>query len=632
MFGFNAGAMAATMALVLFTAVGFLGGVNPVFATPSVVLLLIVSVVWVVGTVRDQKQPWSWTTLDIAVSMFLAYSGVRYVASELEYEARNELMSITCCGIAYFISAKSFCSRQDRRIFLLLLMVFASFQAGFAVWQSFTKSDFIFYWERPELYNGRGSGTFVCPNHLAGFLEMSLGLVAARASIVRRESRSIERSVLSKVFTIYVAVMLAIGLLSTLSRAGWVSASVGMAALIMCGSWKWRQMMARLGIVFAVGLCAAAVLWNSEPIKNYLLKSLVLGGGGQQISLGDPTIGGRTMMWSGTINIIRENPLVGTGMGSWQWIYQKYKDYRILSFPEYTHNDYLNLAADYGLIGVAIMVFVIVCFFKRAAKIAGSATNSEDRAFAVGAIISVVSILVHSWFDFNLHIFGNALFLAVILGATTAIEVTPPLSRPAGLRGRRVACGALIVVCGLLVNTFIPTVRAFRLTILGDTAKADLNYDEALSFYRHAASIDPKYPRPLIKTGDIYRDQAKWRVGKVKQRERTELVNQAVESYERALILNPYLSDVWVSKGRVLELVGRDEQALMSFRKAIEIAPVSAYAHFVLGQFYRDRGDDEKALEFLEKADKYFLHNDPMFQLNQGDEREKLKSKPQKAE
>ena len=82
----------------------------------------------------------------------------------------------------------------------------------------------------------------------------------------------------------------------------------------------------------------------------------------------------------------------------------------------------------------------------------------------------------------------------------------------------------------------------------------------------------------------------------------------------------------------MLELVGRDEQALMSFRKAIEIAPVSAYAHFVLGQFYRDRGDDEKALQFLEKADKYFLHNDPMFQLNQGDEREKLKSKPQKAE
>ena len=626
MFGLNAGAMVITMALVLFTSIGLLGGVNPVFATPSIALLLLVSVVWVVGNARDQKQTWSWTSLDGALGMFLAYAGVRCLASQLEYEARNELISITCCGMAYFISAKGFCSKRHRRLFVLLLMVFALFQAGFGIWQLFAKSDFIFHWERPELYNGRGSGTFVCPNHLAGFLEMSLGLVAAHGAIVRRESNSIERFVLLKVFTIYVAVMLAVGLLSTLSRAGWVSATVGMAALIMCGSWKWRQAVARLGVVFAVGLCAAAVLWSLEPIRNYLLKSLVFGGGGQQISLVDPTIGGRTMMWSGTISIIRENPIFGTGMGSWQWIYQKHKDYRILSFPEYTHNDYLNLAADYGLIGFVLMIFVVACFFQRAAKIAGSAISSEDRAFAVGAIASVVSILVHSWFDFNLHIFGNALFLAVIFGATSAIEVTSSLARPAGLLGRRVACVALIAVCGLLVDSFIPTVRAFRLTNLGDAAKTDLGYDEALSLYMRAASIDPKYPRPLIKTGDIYRDQAKWRVGKVKQRERTELAQKAVQSYERALALNPYLSDVWVSKGQVLELMGQDESALKSFLKAIEIAPVSAYAHFVIGQFYRERGDDEKALQSFEKADKYFLQNDPMFQLNQWDEREKMKA------
>lgn len=630
MFGFNAGAMVTTMALVLFASVGFLGGVNPVVATPSVVLLLIVSVMWGVGNVQDQKQTWSWITLDMAVGIFLAYAGVRYVTSQLEYEARNELISITCCGLAYFISAKSFSSKRHRRLFVLLLMVFALFQAGFGVWQSFTKSDFIFHWERPELYNGRASGTFVCPNHLAGFLEMSLGLVAARAAIVRREGSSIERSVIFKVFNIYVAAMLAIGLLSTLSRAGWVSASVGMVALVLCGRWKWQQAVARLGIVFAVGLCAVAVLWSVEPIRNYLLKSLVLGA--QQISLSDPTIGGRTMMWSGTMDIIRENPIVGSGMGSWQWIYQKYKDCRILSSPEYTHNDYLNLAADYGFTGVVLMVFVIVSFFHRTSKIARSATSSEDRAFAVGAIVSVVSILVHSWFDFNLHIFGNALFLAVILGAASAIEEPSLVSRPAGLFGRRLAGAALITICGLLVNSFIPTLRAFRLTNFGDIAKADLGYDEALLLYSRAVLIDPKYPRPLINTGDIYRDQAKWRVGKEKQRERTELVQKAVESYDRALALNPYLSDVWVSKGRVLEMLGHDEPVLKSFLKAIEIAPVSAYAHFVLGQFYRERGEDEKALEYLEKADKYFLHNDPMFQMNQWEQREKLKAVPRNKE
>lgn len=169
MFGLNTGAMVATMALFVFTAIGLLGGVNPLLAAPAIALLLLLCVSWIGGNVQSRKQSWSWTSLDAAVGIFLAYAGIRYLSSQLEYEARNELISITCCALAYFISAKEFCSKEHRKLFLILLLTFALLQAGFGIWQSFTKSNAIFHWERPELYNGRGSGTFVCPNHLAGF-------------------------------------------------------------------------------------------------------------------------------------------------------------------------------------------------------------------------------------------------------------------------------------------------------------------------------------------------------------------------------------------------------------------------------------------------------------------------------
>jgi len=617
MFGFNTGAMVVTMALFLFTTVSFLGGVNPLLSALPIALLLVLCLVWVVKNAQDQKHGWSWTPMDGAIGGFLVYSVARYLTSPINYDARNELILIVCCGLTYFISAKEFSTKEHRKLFLLLLMGFALFQAGFGIWQSITKSDFIFHWERPELYNGRGSGTFVCPNHLAGFLEMSLGLIVARAAIVRRESNSVERSVIIKFCIVYIAIMVAIGILTTLSRAGWASVLVGMSVLVAFGSWKWRQAAARLGIVSGVLVCMTVALWSLEPVRNYLLKSLALEGGNQPIALNDPTLGGRTMMWTGTLNIIQENPVFGTGLGSWQWMYQKHKDYRILSFPNYTHNDYLNLASDYGLIGVILMIFVFICFFKQAVRIATTAISSEDRAFAVGAVVSVISILFHSWFDFNLHIFGNALFLALILGITSAIGMNSPLPSSVSLLRRRATCVGLAAIVGLLVHLFVPTVRAYRLTDLGDTAKAELAYDEAFSLYARAASIDPKYPRPLIKTGDIYFDQAKWRVGKVKQRERVELAQKAVASYDRALMLNPYLSDIWVSKGQALELVGQNDSAKKSFLKAIEVAPVSAYAHFAIGQFYRKQGDNALALEAFAKADKYYLHNDPMFHINQ---------------
>ena len=632
MFGFNVGAMAIAMALFLSTSIGFLGGVNPLLVSLPILLLITLCLCWVLNDFRCRDSKWSWTVLDGGIALFVVYASLRYLTSQLEYEARNELMLIVCCSLAYFVSAKGFISKDYRNFLLVFLMIFALFQASFGIWQFFSKSDFIFHWERPEVYNGRGSGTFVCPNHLAGFLEMCLGLIAARAAMVRRESKSAERSVIVKVFTIYVALMLLMGLLVTLSRAGWVSAAIGMAALASFGGWKGRHAMARLGFVLVIGVCAVGAMWGVEPIRNYLLKSLVFGGSSGQIALGDPTIGGRTMMWDGTLNLIQDNPLFGTGLGSWQWVYQKYKDYRILSFPEYTHNDYLNLTADYGLIGAIIMAIVLGAFFLRAAKVAKLATSSADRAFAVGAMVSTISILVHSWFDFNLHIFGNAVLLAVIFGATSAINVASPSSHPVGMMGRRMAYAVIVLICASLMYLFIPTVRAYRVTGLGDAAKQGLQYDEAVFYYTHASTIDPGYPKPHIRIGDIYRDQAKWRVGMGKQRERSELAQKAVESYDQALALNPYLSDVLVSRGQAMNLMGQEESALKSLLRAIEVAPVSAYAHFVLGQFYRERGDDGKALEAFEKADKYFLHNDPMFQLNQWSEREKLSPVPKSTE
>jgi O-antigen ligase len=627
---FRSSAMALVMALFAFSLVFFLGAVNPYLASFGMAILAGALVIWVAGQIRREKNNWSWSAMDIATGLFVAYSLFRYKTTSPEYEARLELIQIVCCGIACFLSSKAIRDRDARRLIVLMVGAFALFQSGIGIWQAFTKSDYIFSWERPELYNGRGSGTFVCPNHLAGFLEMSLGLIVARAAIARKEAGTIERSILVKVLLVYVAIMVALGIVTSLSRAGWLSAAFGMVTVLLMGGWRGRQIWLRLVVVVAVFACAAAVFWNLEPIRNYFLKTVVPGDGNQTVSLRDPTLGGRTMMWSGTIDMIRQNPLIGTGMGTWQWHFQKVKDYRILSFPDYTHNDYLNLASDYGIIGVVLMCLVFAAFFRHAFSVIESAQSSEDKAFAVGSVSAVVAILVHSWFDFNLHIFGNSAFLAIIMGTAAGIPLSgsPPRSTPFGQRA--VAVGVVLSLLVFVTYLFVPTFRAFQVTRSGDAEKYDLNYEEAVELYVGANRIDPRYPKPSIKRGDIFRDQLAWRVGPGKLRERRDLATKAVQAYDEALRLNPYMSDVWVSRGRVQEMIGNNDEALSSYLKAIDVAPVSAYAHFVLGQFYRERGESQKAVEAFDKADRYFLYNDPMFQMSQWYEKEKLKSAPQK--
>jgi len=263
---------------------------------------------------------------------------------------------------------------------------------------------------------------------------------------------------------------------------------------------------------------------------------------------------------------------------------------------------------------------VFICFFRHAWRISRTAESSDQRAFAIGAMVSVISILAHTGFDFNLHIPANSLLLAAIMGFTAAMggqQRRVPNTHQTAKPYARYALGfAVLCVCGIGVRHFLPTVLAFHHTDLGNGAKVELDYETAFAQYERASALDPKYPKPHIKTGDIYLSMANWRKGPAKAGERRSLAHKAIQAYERALSLNPLQAYVRVSKARAHELAGEDELALRNYQQAIETSPINAYAYYMLGCYHRDRGQDEQALPAFENANKYFNYTDPTFQMN----------------
>jgi tetratricopeptide (TPR) repeat protein len=355
--------------------------------------------------------------------------------------------------------------------------------------------------------------------------------------------------------------------------------------------------------------------WKLAPAR---ILTTFTGKTGTEIGLRDPTLNIRTHLWTGTLTLIREQPLIGHGIGSWQWLYPKHKHPVVVSHTEYTHNDYLNLASDYGFIGVVLLLCVFAGFFWQAARTSDPRIPSDERSFVVGSVVGVVAVLFHAIFDFNSHIPANALFLAVILGCTAAIEdpdrrfARAPLATWA-----RCSLGAgVLIACGLLGWSFAHTALGARYTRLGKDEKRVQNVDVGRALFQKAIAFDPRSARPYALLADSYRTQAQWRLGEEKKSERQALARQAAEFFEASLRLNPFDTFVLLKAARSYELAGDDDLTLKMLLRALDNEPEAALVHSKLGQFYRDRGKEDLALKHYEHAERINHAQDSGIQIN----------------
>ena len=149
----------------------------------------------------------------------------------------------------------------------------------------------------------------------------------------------------------------------------------------------------------------------------------------------DPTTG-RTHFWSGTLEIIRDHPLTGTGLGAFSASYPRYDtangNYRL----EQAHNDYLQILSDGGIVGGLLGLAFVVWLFRTALK-RMQTHDKLRRGVALGALSGCAGVLVHSFFDFTLHTTANGLmFLLLAALATVNGRVEEP-ETPSRRRRRR---------------------------------------------------------------------------------------------------------------------------------------------------------------------------------------------------
>ncbi len=132
--------------------------------------------------------------------------------------------------------------------------------------------------------------------------------------------------------------------------------------------------------------------------------------------IANPSVFIRLFMYGKTIPLVLDHPLLGTGPGTFIYAFTPYRPPNLSLLWNYAHNDYLQIASEMGLIGLAAFLFFVISAITKGFK-ALESTSTFNRAIIIGALAGILSILVHGFFDGNLTIIpANILYFYVLIG------------------------------------------------------------------------------------------------------------------------------------------------------------------------------------------------------------------------
>ena len=433
----------ALLCLIVVTAIPY-GTTQAWWKAAFVSIVFILAIVWLVeGAISQSWFAGTWSlVLPLAALALFSFlqtiplrkqsgnpGGISFAPwnaiSADPYQTRFFALLLLALMLSGVMLARYASSEKRLRIVINLVVLLAVASAIFGILRQTTQRGVGF--GLPFLLPDLGYGQFINKNHFAYLMEMALGLVLGLilGGGVKRDQA-----------LIYFAALLPlwIGLVLCGSRGGLVAmmAQLVVAALLF-------SVVGRRGSS-NVADSKLLTLTRSWPVRLALIFVLVAGVllgtiwlGGDQLAtrieesrneLSIDTAGlrqgvSRNEIWKATWKVIVAHPFLGVGMGGYWSAIPVYHDASGTMTPQEAHNDYLELLASGGLVGLALGGwFAVVVFVRTRENMA--ARNRFRRAACLGAAIGIAGVAVHSLVDFGLHAIVNALVFTTLIVIATS--------------------------------------------------------------------------------------------------------------------------------------------------------------------------------------------------------------------
>jgi tetratricopeptide (TPR) repeat protein len=206
----------------------------------------------------------------------------------------------------------------------------------------------------------------------------------------------------------------------------------------------------------------------------------------------------RWRVWAQTAPSVRAFPLWGAGFTTFPFLEQMSRSPHAGPdfFYDHAHNNYLEMLLEGGLVGFALLLAALGLGFARAVRAYLRHRDAPAGAIALGGIVALTTVALHSFVDFGLYLPAVAVLVAVLvaqlaaLGAEGAGEPAAAPSPGGGTFLPRTAT-ALLATAGVLAVAWVLTAEGSKV-------------ERAERYRRAAAALEPAQEPSARQRGIAY--------------------------------------------------------------------------------------------------------------------------------
>lgn len=330
----------------------------------------------------------------VPIIAFAVLAVISFVFSIYKHDSFFALLRLFGYIGIYYLVVNNFDRMMRRRLLGLVICIGAGLSLyGFLQYFGALNHS---WWHPPEFL----AATYVNHNHFAGYLELVIPL-----AIGMLFSRSL-RSFGYRLVIVAALMLMLVVFIFTQSRGGWISLALSLLVmnivLIKQGRLKKKSLFI---FVFILGLIFSFFYFNREEVSQRIETVT---------DTSDVSLQTRIKIWQTALKIVRDNPLTGTGIGTFDYSFYQYRPKGFDMRAVYADNEYLQMAAEMGILAPLIMLWIFISLI---------AAGLKKRHFSprrLGCAIGVFSLTLHGITDFNFHIPANMLLFSVCAGLIMA--------------------------------------------------------------------------------------------------------------------------------------------------------------------------------------------------------------------